>query len=247
MIRNSLLSSVIVFGSVALHAAAAVAQDAPAPEPVSPPPGKIDLTTPPPTAPVGKIDLSTPAPAPAVQRSYHMHNGFYARASLGFGSLSASFDDNDPSGKDLSGSGATLGFELMLGGSPTPGLAIGGGFLAQGAFPTELERGGYEQDRSISAFIVGPFIDGFPNVNRGFHIGGLLGLAAVNVEQADEDGVSETMGFGGAVFLGYDFWVADEWSVGPTLRFAGTLTSNNDDDVDASTFSTLIGFTALYH
>jgi hypothetical protein len=176
-----------------------------------------------------------------------MHDGFYLRASIGFGSLSAGFDDNDPSGKDLTGSGATLGFDLMVGGSPSPGLALGGGFLAQGAFPTELERGNYRQDRSISAFIVGPFIDGFPNANRGWHIGGLVGLAAVNVEQADEDGVSETRGFGGAVFLGYDFWVAEEWSVGPMLRVSGTLTSNQDDDVDASTFSTLVGFTALYH
>jgi hypothetical protein len=135
----------------------------------------------------------------------------------------------------------------MIGGSPSPGLAIGGGFLAQGAFSTELERGNYRTDRSISSFVLGPFIDGFPNANRGWHVGGLVGLAAVNVEDSSGDGVSETVGFGGAVFLGYDFWVADEWSVGPLVRFAATLTSNQDDDVDATTFSTLIGFTALYH
>jgi hypothetical protein len=95
--------------------------------------------------------------------------------------------------------------------------------------------------------ILGPFIDGFPNVNKGWHFGGLIGLAGVQVEDSTLDGVSETTGFGGAVFLGYDFWVADEWSVGPSLRFAGTLTRDEDGDIDAQTFSTVVSFTALYH
>lgn len=209
------------------------------PPPASPPSG--------PSAPLGRIDLTTTAPAPPVQRSYHVHDGFYARASVGFGSLSASFDDGAPGNDDLTGSGTTMGFDLLLGGSPSPGIAIGGGLLAQGAFSTELERDGYSEDRSISVVTLGPFIDGFPDSNRGWHFGGLLGVSAVSVEDSSADGVSETMGFGGAAFFGYDFWVAEEWSVGPLLRFSGTLTRDDDGNVDAATFSTVLSFTALYH
>jgi hypothetical protein len=203
--------------------------------------------TSPPAPPVGRINLTTAPPEPIVPRSYHVHDGFYARASVGFGSLSASFDDDAPSGDDLTGSGATMGFDLMLGGSPSPGIAIGGGLLAQGAFSTELERNRSAQDRTISVVTIGPFIDGFPNANRGLHFGGLIGVSAVNVEDSSADGVSETAGFGGAAFVGYDFWVAEEWSVGPLLRFSGTLTRDDDGNVDAATFSTVLSFTALYH
>jgi hypothetical protein len=217
----------------------AAAQTAPPPEPER----KINLVSP----PAGKIRLTTSAPSEPVPRSYHLHDGFYARGSVGFGSLSASFDDNAPGNDDLTGSGPTMGFDLLLGGSPSPGIAIGGGLLAQGAFSTELERSGYEEDRSLSVLTLGPFIDGFPNANRGWHFGGLVGLSLVNVEDSSADGVSETAGFGGAAFFGYDFWVADEWSVGPLLRFSGTLTRDDDGNVDASTFSTVLSFTALYH
>jgi hypothetical protein len=204
-------------------------------------------TPPAPSPPVGKIDLTTQAPAPSVPRSYHLHDGFYVRGDIGFGSLSATFDDGHASGQDLKGAGPSLGFDLLIGGSPSPGFVLGGGLMAQGAFSTELERNGQASDRSFSVVLVGPFVDGFPDSNRGWHVGGLAGLALVNVESSSVDGVKETAGFGGALFLGYDFWVADEWSVGPRLRFSGTLTRDDEGDVDASTFSTLFGFAALSH
>lgn len=209
----------------------------------------VSLAEPPPPSgpPQGKINLTTTAPAPVVPRSYHMHDGFYARGSIGFGSLGVSFDDGDPSGDNLSGSGPALGFDLMFGGSPSPGIAIGGGLLTQGAFSVNFERNGYDVDRSVSMALIGPFIDGFPNANKGWHVGGLVGLAAVNVEDDNDSGLSKTTGFGGSVFLGYDFWVADEWSVGPLVRFSGALTKDGDGNVDAQTFSTVVSFTALYH
>jgi len=204
---------------------------------------------PPADPPQGKIDLTTQAPAPAVPRSYRMHDGFYARASMGFGPLGASIDDGDASGQDLEGSGSAFGFDLMIGGSPAPGVAIGGAFLAAGAVSADLDRGRFapSEDRNFSVAILGPFIDGFPMANKGFHLGGALGLAALNLESSDSDGLGQTGGFGGAAWIGYDFWVADEWSVGPLFRLAGTLTQNDDDDVDASSMSALFLFTALYH
>jgi len=200
---------------------------------------------PPADPPQGKIDLTTQAPAPPVTRSYRLHDGFYTRASMGFGPIGASLDDGDPSGRDLEGSGTAFGFDLMIGGSPSPGVAIGGALLVQAAVSADVDRGGGtpSEDRNFSSLIIGPFIDGFPMANKGFHLGGTLGLAALDFE----GGGGDTAGFGGAAWVGYDFWVAEEWSVGPLFRLGGTLTTNDDDDLDASSMSALFLFTALYH
>ncbi|HEY8945978.1 MAG TPA: hypothetical protein VIM73_17035 [Polyangiaceae bacterium] len=203
---------------------------------------------PPPEVPRGRIDLTTQAPAPLVPRSYRMHDGFYARASVGFGSLGANFDDDDPSGRDLDGSGFALGGDVMIGGSPARGLALGGALLAQGALSAELDRPGQPpEDRGVTVLILGPFVDGFPIPSKGWHVGGMLGLALSNIEDSSNDGFAETRGFGGAAWFGHDFWVADEWSMGPLLRLAGTLTRDKDADVNASSLSLMLLFTALHH
>lgn len=217
-------------------------------QPAEPQGGKINLTPSSGEPPRGKIDLTTQPPAPPVQRSYRLHDGFYLRGSVGFGSLGATFDDDNESARDLEGSGFSLGLDLMIGGSPSPGLAIGGALLAQGAFSAEFERARNDtENRNLSVVLLGPFIDGFPVATKGWHVGGMLGLAAANIEDSSRDGVSETVGLGGAAWFGHDFWVADEWSVGPMLRLNGTLTRNEDDDTNASTFSVLFLFTALHH
>ena len=215
---------------------------APAPTPAAPAPVPMRFDPPGRT-----IDLSTPPPSPSMPRAYHLHNGFYARVSAGFGSLSATFDDDVPSTQALKGSGGGLSMDLMIGGSPSPGVAIGGALLAEGSAAVEFERAGFKEDRSLTVAIVGPFIDGFPAPHRGWHLGGLLGFAHVAIEDSRNDGVSKTNGFGGAFWLGHDFWVADEWSVGPLLRFSGALTQGRERDVRASTFAVTLLFTGLYH
>jgi hypothetical protein len=177
-----------------------------------------------------------------------MHDGFYARISLGFGSLSGTFDDGHPSGEDLEGSSGALGFDVLIGGSPAPGVAIGGALIGEGAASVDFDRGPLRsQDRSLSLGIIGPFIDGFPSPSRGWHLGGMLGLARLSIEDDSLDGIEETLGFGGAFWLGHDFWVADDWSIGPLLRLSGALTRDSGPNVDASSFSVMFMFTGLYH
>lgn len=201
-----------------------------------------------PEPPLGKIDLATQPPPSKVQRSFRLHDGFYFRGSVGFGSLRATFDDDHPSGSDLSGAGLSLGMDLMVGGSPSPGLALGGALLAQGAFSTEFDRGSASsEDRSLSVYLIGPFVDGFPIATQGWHLGGMIGLAGSSIEDSDSDAVSDTVGFGGAAWVGHDFWVADEWSMGPMIRATGTLTQDADSDANASTLSLLFLFTVLNH
>ncbi|HEV8551311.1 MAG TPA: hypothetical protein VGQ57_19820, partial [Polyangiaceae bacterium] len=97
----------------------------------------------------------------------------------------------------------------------------------------------------------GGFVDGFPMPNEGLHLGGLLGLAGASAKQSG----SKYTGFGPgmAAWLGYDGWVADEWSMGGLLKLSGGLTwgKSHDPGADiaqsAATYEVTLLFSVLYH
>jgi hypothetical protein len=204
-----------------------------------------------PAAAQGKIDLGTEAPEPAVARSYHVHDGFYLRGAMGFGAFGADFDDDSAADIDPEARGGSFALDLMIGGSPSRGLAIGGALLTDTAVGANYEVDGTESgDGSIGTGLLGAFIDGFPDPKGGFHLGGALGYTTLIAEgRSLGDENLETAGFGGAFFIGYDFWVGDEWSMGPLLRVMATANRDRDDELDVSAASRSISlsFTALYH
>ncbi|MEO6600933.1 MAG: hypothetical protein ABIQ16_13725 [Polyangiaceae bacterium] len=214
---------------------AALAQAAPpadAPPPDAPP--VIQLSTPatPYTEPSPKIDLSTAANGPAVPRTYHVHEGFYLRTSVGFGSYKSSFTDNKRGNSEYSDDGGSMSLDLLLGGSPVPGVAIGGGLLLDPQFGRE---GG------VSA-LIGPFIDGFPDVNKGWHLGGQVGLGVQSFQNVRANDRQRANGIGGAFWFGYDFWVAGEWAIGPQVRVLGMRTNDGKSGEDVSAFARSITF-----
>jgi hypothetical protein len=151
--------------------------------------------------------------------------------------------------------------EVLIGGSPARGLAIGGGLWGQGASEPETDPENADSYESLDFGMVGVFIDGFPDPTGGFHVGGAVGIAGFNGEFEDEPAEDEerperigdkdggTAGIGGSVWVGYDAWIAPEWSLGGMLRFTGAVTSSNADDLEqrANTRAFAILFTALYH
>lgn len=194
-----------------------------------------------------KIDVSTPAPEPVVERSYHVHDGFYLRASIGLGAMDVRYDP-EPSEGTLTGGAVAL--DLMIGGSPSRGLAIGGALVNDMGRSLTLEVNGREMgDVHAFAGLVGPFIDGFPNAKGGWHLGGMVGFAQQQFDATNADEIRTTTGVGGAAFGGYDAWVGDEWSVGGLGRIAAAVTRGEQDNVDikASNLSFMLMFTALYH
>ena len=184
------------------------------------------------------------------QRSFHTLDGFYVRGSLGFSALSASFDDASSPAQNLDASGTGFGIDLLVGGSPTPGLAIGGGLISNLLFSADFERGNRpEPDRDMRWLSVGVFVDGFPDPHGGWHLGGFLGLASLGLSQGQTPLVQNTDGIGGAVWFGYDEWVAPDWSMGGLLRAAFANTSGEQDglSVGASSASLTLMFSTLYH
>jgi hypothetical protein len=193
------------------------------------------------------IDLSTPPPPEPVGREYHYHDGFYLRVSGGLGTfLTASADAGDVS---FDSDGLTLSMEALIGGSPGPGFAIGGGVLAdlQLSGDWELEDGVGSDSADLVSVLIGPFADGYPSPNGGWHFGGLLGLASVSFQQPGGDDGSNAIGVGGAAWAGYDFWVAPEWSLGGSLELKALRATNSDDDLTISAVATTLNFSVLFN
>lgn len=208
------------------------------PAPPADPPPAINLTGAP------TIDLSTPAPGAPVDRKFRQHEGFYLRLDVGLGSLLSANVDS-PLG-ELSSSGLTLDYDLLIGGSPAPGFTVGGGVLGglQMSGDWEVEGGGTGSGDLVT-LIVGPFADGFPDSKGGWHFGGLVGLARVALDAPGDDADDDAFGFGGAFWGGHDIWVAPEWSVGGLLRLDALRASK--DDVTTTAVGLSLMFSVLYN
>lgn len=198
-------------------------------------------------APSSKIVLTPQESMAAGPRTFHNHDGFYLRASFGYGFLWGGFDVDAPGAPELDASGSGIGLDLLIGGTPSPGFVIGGGILGAWSFSVDFESEGADTTRhDLGSSLIGVFVDGFPQSAGGWHLGGLVGLAT---QSLSNDGVvDDTAGFGGAVWTGYDQWVGSDWSVGGLLRFSAARTFGEKDvDVSASTATLNLMFTALYH
>ena len=217
-------------------AAPAEAETAPAEAPPA-----INLTGSP------SIDLSTPKPGPPVAREFHQHEGFYLRLNAGLGTLLSANIDVGP--VEVSSGGLTLNYDLLIGGSPAPGFTIGGGLLGglQLTGDWEVEATGASGSGDMVTLIIGPFADGFFDPKRGWHMGGLAGLARVAFDVGGANDGNDALGFGGAFWTGYDAWVAPEWTVGGLLRLDALRATNSDDDVTVTEVGLSLMFSVLYN
>ncbi|MBK7578915.1 MAG: hypothetical protein IPI67_01805 [Myxococcales bacterium] len=183
-----------------------------------------------------------------MERSYHVHDGFYLRLNLGVTALGNKYD---LAGVSADSHGGTLAFDVLVGGTPAKGLAIGGALLGEAGVSHSVERDGRSVgDANVRLGLLGPFVDGFFDPKGGFHMGGAVGLAALTLEGLGSSGASDTLtGFGGAAWAGYDAWVADEWAIGGLVRFGGAITKKSDDagDLTASSMSFGLMLSVLHH
>lgn len=201
------------------------------------------------------MDLDSPAPPAPVVRKLRMHDGFYARLNLGFNLGSAFVQTDSVASPNYTVGGGSIAVDLLLGGTPSPGLALGGGLLIQSSVTEDVEiDGGPGSPSGTSTLaLVGPFVDGFPMPNKGLHFGGLVGIAAARTTRQDKVDEFEGGGAGLAVWLGHDFWVADEWSLGGLLRFSAAMTRQTEGDgadevaLQNTTYGFTLEFSALYH
>ncbi len=195
-----------------------------------------------------KINLHPEASAPEapVDRTYHVHDGFYLRLNIGFGAYGIRYEDN------VSAGGAGLAFDVLAGGSPSKGFVIGGALLSDFSRNSSLKQNDTDLGEvNIGTILLGPFVDGFPNPKGGWHVGGMVGIAGIRTDGAPgQTKAREDNGGGGAVWVGYDAWVGDEWSLGGLLRIDAAVGRSEDDagkKRDATSTALTLMFTTLYH
>lgn len=193
-----------------------------------------------------KISLAVPEPEPGPPRTVHRHDGFYTRVNLGILSGRTYVSTDKSTHQDYSVGGGGLGFDLMIGGTPSAGLAAGGALSLSGFGHASGSGGEY--------VLVGGFVDGFPSAARGLHFGGELGLAFARTSRKDNVDELRGMGLGMAVWLGHGFWVGDDWTLGGLVRFSGALTQGENDsvpqdpvDLAGTTHSIALMFSVVYH
>lgn len=164
------------------------------------------------------------------------HDGFFFQGAIGGGYLGADLKLDDVDYATLSGGAVSGG--LLFGGTPAPGLVIGGGTANSVALgpKLELEEGGEldsDSDVSLNLSTLGIFGAYYPDPHGGLSLQLMLALAVLTV--ANDDTNYEADATGGAITagVGYDFWVAPEWSIGVLGRFTYASVKDSDDPSDA--------------
>jgi len=148
------------------------------------------------------------------------HDGFYLHLDVGLGYFNTSSDSDLI---DESISGVSVPSSLLLGGTVGP-VAIGGGFMWHFVPSPSLEAGGNsvetgDLDISLTMFGIGMFADIYPDPKSGLHFLPFIGYGVESVSVEGRDGGNDPGGLLLSLGVGYDFWMSDEWSIGPMLRF----------------------------
>ncbi len=223
--------------------------------------------------PADKHSRTESSAPPLAKAGVRIHNGFYLRMSFGFGALVGSWSPSS-----LSYSPSLVGFaehyELALGGTPFPGLVIGGGLfgaIAGSPMYSWTTRGSDIKipGGSIISEIIGPFVNVYPKPAGGFHFMAALGPAGINQSSGGAQKLCYTLptascqvvgtpptpysgvGVGFVAGAGYEVFVADHWSIGGLVRIMytyGNLSPNDRIQPDAklSTFTPGLMFAATF-
>ena len=173
------------------------------------------------------------------------HDGFQFRGTVGPGYLSTSASQG---GADETIKGVSGAFDAYFGGTPVTGLVIGGTFGWATAFGPSISLNGQSftgsGSTSLSLLTVGPYVNYYLDPADGLYF---LGMIGYGVESYTQNGASGNSPGGPAFALGagYDFWVANEWSLGVLGKFTyGSLSLNS---VTYSTISPAIMFSFNFH
>lgn len=153
------------------------------------------------------------------------------------------------SSADVSVHGGSTSFDFMFGGTPVPGLVLGGGLIFNVAPSPDvkvLDVSATSQS-DLTFWMAAMLVDIFPKPTGGFHLGALVGIAELDWSGGGSGG--SATGIGGGVLTGYDAWIGKQWSLGGLVRLLGANASHDsfDGSTKYGTFSIAVLGTALYH
>ena len=176
------------------------------------------------------------------------------RLGIGYAHLKTSMRETEPvSANRGTISGGGVGVSLMLGGTPAKGFVLGGALISHAVPEPTLEQSGQEatlDDETMTLGTLSLFGQYYFDPEEGGYLQALLGYGQVDVyddnspdDREKPDGV--IFGVGG----GYDFWVSDQWSLGPELRIMYAPLKYDRDGLrgDFNTTAISLFFTGTLH
>lgn len=170
------------------------------------------------------------------------HDGFQFRGIVGGGYLS---NKETPMNDTLAGGAG--GLELYFGGEVVPGLTLGGFFGGQMAVNPTFTYGGQSASTgdnvSLMLSLFGGYADYYFSPGSGFHI--MLNVALASLELTVNNAQESIRGWSVGGGLGYDWWVAPEWSLGVLGKF--NYGSESASGADESTYSPMLAFSFAFH
>jgi hypothetical protein len=135
------------------------------------------------------------------------HDGLYFRLGVGPGYTLATLFSSGP---ESTSKGVDVSTQLAIGWTIRRGLVLG-----LGTFPMVTPSPSYDEidagGQHVSA--TGPFLDYYPDPQRGLHFQGGVLFALGYLDGGDRAGTVGA-GYGAMLGAGYEVFVSDEWSVG---------------------------------
>lgn len=189
MVLSALGPSPHAHAAVEAETAADETPQPPQPPTVEPEPMTLEEEAPEPTrseAPRRHVATARPQTRAGVGvgRGDRLHDGFYLRLGLGYGTSSMTTTGGRYSSgwavPDVRVEGSGVALDLLVGATPIAGLVVGGAVLLTGGRHPTIEVNGESYDMTdtngqANLILIGPFVDGFFDPKSGFHLGGALG------------------------------------------------------------------------
>ncbi len=165
------------------------------------------------------------------------HDGFYMQMSGGFGYLRTKVD---PGGGKIKG--PSIPHAFLLGGTPVPGLVIGGGYIGDYVFspsPDPLKW--------VLLIGLGGFVDYYLDPAGGLHFQAFIGWGGLEskIEGFGAGATNDPTGVVLALGGGYDFFISDEWSFGVMGRLGYAALKNGP--VKGKTLTPAVLATLTWH
>ncbi len=174
----------------------------------------------------------------------------YVRTTLGFGvitSKAGSETSEAPSGDEDQPS---LASDLLVGGELWTRVACGGALLFESGLPNHAGASNEGVPlRHLNTAIFGLFLDGYPIVGLGGHLGGAAGVSWASFDAGGGVGAPriESFGPGGAIWFGEDVPLSRHWAMGPLIRLMAERGRDTNDAINRPwAHSLTLSLTAVY-
>lgn len=166
------------------------------------------------------------------------HDGVYLRFGVGPGYALSTF--SPAGGADSDARGPSVNTELAAGVTVRPRLVVGGGTFPM-VSPSPSYDGADPGGQHVSG--TGPFVAYWLDARGGLQVQGALLFAAGYLDGSDTRASQVGFGYGAMAGVGYDRFVAAEWSVGALARLTAYRLHGVDDAIRIAAPALLVTIT----